>query len=187
MVLDSGIGNMIPGRWVARHIVLHRGRVTGVVSPACQGAPNVAMQANLVSVLPRLEGGQQLPDDHSFDSVEDCQGSQSVTEMIDGADSLRPILAVQQEESYFVFAAGDFYFALVEDSYFALLVEDLDSAQAVEDSAFSQDAEGIFLSPVAVLVVVLISTLHESISQHHFLEYFSFVYSPNSRSTWKVW
>ena len=58
-------------------------------------------------------------------------------------------------------------------------------AQAAEDSVFAQDVEVIFLSPVVVVMVVVVSTLHESISQHRFPEYFSVVYYPNSTSTWK--
>jgi hypothetical protein len=61
------------------------------------------------------------------------------------------------------------------------VVVDFCLAQAVEDSVFAQDVEEIFLSPVAVVF----STLHESISRHHFPEYFSVVYYPNSTSTWK--
>jgi hypothetical protein len=57
-------------------------------------------------------------------------------------------------------------------------------AHVAEDSVFVQDVEEIFLSLVAVQVVV--STLHESISQHRFPEYFSVVYYPNSTSTWKL-
>jgi hypothetical protein len=72
--------------------------VIEVVSPVYQDAPNAAIQAYLVCVL-RLEVEHQLPDDHSFDSVEDYQGSQSAMATIDVADSPQPILVVQQEES----------------------------------------------------------------------------------------
>jgi hypothetical protein len=57
-------------------------------------------------------------------------------------------------------------------------------AQVAENSVFAQDVEEIFLSSVAVVLVV-VSTLHESTSQHRFPEYFSVVYYPNSTSTWK--
>ena len=68
-------------------------------------------------------------------------------------------------------------------------MEDFDSAQlaagyfarAVEESVFAQDVEETFLSSVVVAEVV--STVHESTSQHHSLEYFSVVYYPNSTST----
>jgi hypothetical protein len=99
MSLDSGIGNRVPGLWAERHIILHQRWVIEVVSPVYQDAPNAAIQAYLVHVLRQLEVEQQLPDDHSFDSVEDYQGSQSAMGMMDVVDSPQPILVVQKEES----------------------------------------------------------------------------------------
>jgi hypothetical protein len=99
MILDSGIGNRVPGHWAGRHIILRRSRVIEVVSSVYQDAPNAAIQADLVCVLRQLEVNQQLPDDRSFDSVEDYQGCQSAMAMIDAIDSPRPILVVQWEES----------------------------------------------------------------------------------------
>ena len=99
MSLDSGIGNRVPGLWAERHIILHRRWVIEVVSPVYQDAPNAAIQACRVCVLPQLEVVHQLWDDHSFDSVEDYQGSQFAMAMIDVADSPRSILVVQKEES----------------------------------------------------------------------------------------
>src|SRR5271170_4677139 len=99
MILDSGIGNRVPGRWAERHIFLPRRRVIEVVSPVYQDAPNAAIQVDLVCVLRQLEVVHQLADDHSFDSVEDYQVCQSAMAMVDAIDSPQPILVVQQEDS----------------------------------------------------------------------------------------
>jgi hypothetical protein len=59
------------------------------------------------------------------------------------------------------------------------VVVDFYFAQAADDSVFAQYVEEIFLSSVVVVMVVVVSTLHESISQHRFPEYFFVVYYPN--------
>jgi len=98
-VLDSGIGNMVPGPWAERHKFLPREPVIEVAGLVCQDGPNAAMLANRASVLGGPNVAQGLLDDHSSDCVEDYQGCQSAMAMIDAIDSPQPILVVQQEDS----------------------------------------------------------------------------------------